>query len=99
MKIALVIVAILAGVYFLAATLRSSGDSKTVTLQPGPGNSVVQMFNRIGDNADLVRQLPAGTTCTKISGPIATDVSGIGMSFHLLHCDGTTGYVNAKWVR
>lgn len=70
-----------------------------VTLKAFPGNTEVQMFEVVGDGPnDVVTFFPSGTRCTKISGPSSVSVAGISMRFYNLECNGTTGYVNAKWV-
>lgn len=74
-------------------------QANTVTLRAAPGNTVVQIFDSTGAQAAVIRQLPNGTTCSKISGPTAVNVEGISMSFYKLSCADVAGYVNAKWVR
>jgi hypothetical protein len=71
-----------------------------VSLRPAPGNSIVQMFERVGaGNEGRVTQFPSGTRCTVMEQPKGFTVEGVAMRFWRLNCNGTTGYVNAKWVQ
>lgn len=69
-----------------------------VALDAAPGNDVVQMFDAVAVDAKVIAELPDGARCKKMSEPIASNVEGIAMSFYQLDCDGTVGFVNAKWV-
>jgi len=70
-----------------------------VTLRAAPGNTEVTMFEVVGEGSnDVTNFFRNGTVCTKLGNPNQVSIQGINMSFYKLTCNGTTGYVNAKWV-
>jgi len=105
MKSSLVALAVLIGILVLVVWMvgpqpgwpTTARPTDQVILRPATGN-IVQMFDSAGVDATVVRQFPAGTSCTKFGGPTTYTVEGISMSFYRLTCNGVTGYVNAKWV-
>lgn len=95
------IIAILVLVLFAVVTrlLGSNSSNSEVTLRAAPGNTVVQMFESVGPGPnDAVARFPSSTRCTKIGGPTSVTIEGLSMRFYRLECNGTTGYVNARWV-
>ena len=97
--IALVVIAVVWFAIFLDESRQDTVERPVyVTLQAASGNNIVQMFERIGSAADVIKQFPTGQSCLKINGPTAVSIEGIAMKFHLLSCDGVTGYVNSKYV-
>lgn len=78
---------------------RRLANANAVTLRPPVGQTMVQMFDTLAADAEVIARLNGGTHCTKLGE--ATDVAeeGISMSFYKLECNGRTGYVNVKWVQ
>ena len=81
------------------ATPRPTKMPGTVILQGAPGNSVVQMFDSLSDDASVVATFRNGTECQKSGRLHQVSVAGVSMSFYRINCHGTGGYVNSRWVR
>lgn len=80
-------------------TPRPTRTPGTVILQGAPGNSVVQMFDSLSDDASVVATFSNGTECQKSGRLHQVSVAGVSMSFYRINCHGTGGYVNSRWVR
>lgn len=75
-----------------------AGIGDTVTLHPAQVNTIVQMFDTLEGEPNVVT-FPAGTACQKLSNSIAYHDGGPPLYFYKLDCGGTIGYVNVMWVR
>lgn len=80
-------------------TPRPTRTPGTVILQAAQGNSVVQMFGSLSDDASVIATFRSGTECRKYGRLHHVTVAGVSMSFYRINCHGTGGYVNSKWVR
>lgn len=94
----LILLAVIVGGFILYGLLAQSAQ---VTLRAAPGNTKVQMFDKLRSGSNVkVTTFPAGLRCTKLGDMLRyNDDGGPPMYFYKLTCDGTTGYVNADWVR
>lgn len=82
-----------------SADSRASSSVNQVMLRAAPGKTEVMMLEGVGEGPnDEVTFFKDGTICTKLNGPNWVEIQGVGMSFYRLTCNGTTGYVNVKWV-
>lgn len=81
------------------ATPRPTKVPGTVILQAAPGDSVVQMFGSLSDDASVIAAFRSGTECQKSGRLRQVTVAGVSMSFYRINCHGTGGYVNSRWVR
>jgi hypothetical protein len=79
---------------------RNSVRPPNVILKAAPGNTIVQMFETVGEGPnDEITEFRDGTICTKYSEPRTVSIDGISMSFYQLQCNGKMGYANSRWVR
>jgi hypothetical protein len=87
-------------VLVLSLWLRRYVPPEQVTLKAGPTNPLVQMFDSVGDGPEgNTHTFPDGTSCTVQDGPAYITVAAIPVQFYRLTCHGTTGYINAQYVR
>lgn len=83
---------------YLNSLSRAREDDHVTLTKPNGDN--VQMFEHagLGDEGETTL-FRSGTSCAKLSGPSAVDFGdGVVLHFYRLTCNGTTGYVNVRWV-
>lgn len=99
MKKPLIAVAIALVIMLDIYLYRLGKEDDQVTLRK-PNGDIVQMFERFGiGDEGKVTHFPNRTACTKLDGPIAVDFGGSDVLYvYKLTCNGTTGYVNVRWV-
>lgn len=79
--------------------LKPSVASNQVRLSPPVAGQRVQMFADPGSGDEAFVDFNGGTVCTKLDGPVRIDFGdNIASNYYQLTCQGTTGYINAKWV-
>lgn len=101
--IALAVVIVSVGVWFVASA--GPGAGNTVTLAAEPGQDSVQMFGYlpggfVSDSANVkTTVLPDQTKCSVEFGPKSIIVKGGSVDYYYLNCNHVYGHVNAKYVR
>ena len=83
----------------VTSTPKQPANANAVTLRSPVGQTMVQMFDTLAADAEVIAIFDSGIRCTRLGQATDVAVEGINMSFYKLECNGRTGYVNAKWVR
>lgn len=88
-----------AGLFLRDAPATSPSPPNEVTLQGFPGNGSVQLFDTLGDDAQVIATIPDGTVCANLGPKLDGSQSGVEMYFYQVECNGTLGFVNVRWTR
>jgi hypothetical protein len=100
--IALTVVIVGAGILFVVSA--GPGTGNTVTLTAEPGRDSVQMFGYlpggyVSDSANVKTTVfPDQTQCSVEFGPKTITVKGGSVDYYYLNCNHVYGHVNAKYV-